>query len=70
MCQKGMSVWLEQSEGGRLWQEKGSERLAGSRWNRALWGIVSDDGGPSDMEEDMARSRQICSLFCLKKIQR
>lgn len=55
---------------GRLWQEKGSERLAGSRWSRALWAIVSDDGGPSEMEEDMARSRQIWSLFCLKKIQR
>lgn len=35
---------------------------------RALWAIVSDEGGPNEVE-DMARSRQIWSLFCLQDFQ-
>lgn len=42
-----------------MWQEKGSERLAGIRLSRALQATGRDDGGPSEVEADMVRSRQI-----------
>lgn len=53
------------SEGDCGWSW-GSEKLAGTRWSRALWAIVSDDDGPREVEEAMARSRQIWSPFCLQ----
>lgn len=41
----------------------GSERLAETKLSQSLW--ASEDGEPSEVEEDMVRNRQIWSLFCL-----